>query len=722
MDKNTKNGLIRRFETSEIILHWANAVPFIILLISGGLMLFSRFGDIDLATLNLLRNIHKVTAVAWVVLLIISFFFIGPRLNFSNLRDIFRIGCDDVKWLFLAIRSIFNPKIEVPPAGKFNTGQKINSLLVFFYTVSFPVSGYIMIFHSSILLAWYIHASIFFMAITTVAGHLYLSFINPSTRVGLGGIFHGWVPKYYIVHHHSLTLGDYKEPMEDTEHLGGSFMKAEAMFLVLTIALGIVGFMIFNQGRKVSLSKGFNKIIRPNELSGVHKLKEINDCNKCHSYTGELKDEKCLDCHKIIKQRREEQMGHHGKHKGSCIECHKEHPKGLFGKIIKFDEKKFDHNLAAFKLEGKHAEVKCEKCHKRRQRTDEDAGGYYIGVKFELCTDCHKDPHKNGLGEKCITCHTYSGWKGKELKFDHDKDSKYKLEGKHNTVKCVDCHKPQTKEAGLMTATFRGLKYNLCADCHKDPHKNELGEKCLTCHTYSGWKGKEVKFDHDKDSKYHLEGKHKTVKCVECHKPRPQNAALATAILRGLKYKLCDDCHKDPHKETLGEKCLSCHTYVGWKGKELKFDHDRDSKYHLEGKHKTVKCVECHKPLTKDAPLGTTVLRGLKYKLCDDCHKDPHKEALGEKCLTCHTYVGWKGKGLKFDHDKDSKYKLEGKHKNVKCHECHKATKESGLGSAVLKGLKYKSCADCHKDPHKGELGATCDYCHNLSGWKKKGK
>ena len=567
---------IKRFEFSEIVLHWANAVPFLILLTTGALMMFSRFSHIDASILGVIKDIHKITGVTWVVLLTCAFLFTGLRLNLSNLGQILSWSADDLRWLVTAFRSIYNKNVKVPDSWKFNTGQKINSIWVVLYYIGFPVTGFIMYFHGSILLAWYLHASLFFTAISTVTGHLYLGFVNPSTRVGLGGIFHGWVPRYYVEHHHALTLRDAKKAKEDAgggpdykNLLGGSFMKAEIVILILAIIFGIAGFKVFYEGKRASLKRGLNSIIVPDELSPAHRLKEINRCTDCHDYTGELKDEKCFRCHKKIKERMEKKIGYHGNRKDHCRKCHREHP-GILGKIIKLDQKKFDHNLALYKLEGKHAQVKCDGCHKKRTRTnveDDSTGGYYIGVKFEFCTDCHKDPHKNELGEKCKTCHTLQGWKGKDVVFDHDRDSKYHLEGKHKTVKCVECHVPRPKDAALATALFKNLKYKLCTDCHKDPHRNELGEKCKTCHTLQGWKGKDVKFDHDKDSKYKLEGKHKDVKCAKCHKPKSENAALATALFKNLKYKLCTDCHKDPHKNKLGSACEYCHNLQGWEKK-----------------------------------------------------------------------------------------------------------------------------------------------------------
>ena len=265
------------------------------------------------------------------------------------------------------------------------------------------------------------------------------------------------------------------------------------------------------------------------------------------------------------------------------------------------------------------------------------------------------------------------------------------------------------------------MKFELCTDCHKDPHNNGLGSKCETCHSAVGWKGKDLKFDHNKDSKYRLEGKHASIKCVDCHKPTKQGSTdMSTAVFKGFKYDLCTSCHKDPHNNDLGSKCESCHNYSSWKGKDLKFDHNRDSKYRLEGKHDKIKCVDCHKPRPANAALGTAILRGLKFKLCTDCHKDPHGSELESNCLQCHNYASWKGKDVKFDHNRDSKYKLEGKHEKVKCGDCHKKNPNAAPGEASFKVAKFKLCGDCHKDPHKGVFGASCEYCHHLADWKKK--
>ncbi|MFC1524490.1 cytochrome b/b6 domain-containing protein [Thermodesulfobacteriota bacterium] len=730
----------KRFEIPEIILHWFQGAPFLVLLITGGMMLASRFYNMDLETFTLLKNLHKIAAVAWATLTPFAYLFIGPRIHFTNLKSVLTWGMADIRWMVLSVRCLFDSNIEIPDAGKFNTGQKINSLLVMAYFFGFAATGFLMWFRGTILVSWYLHASLFFAALSSVSGHLYLSFINPSTRVGLGGIFHGWVPLDYIEHHHALcltngerdrrkevTLGfsPEKRKIAEVDHKKkvGSSMKVEIIFLICTVILGGVGFWIFAYGQKASLEKGFNNIIRPRELSGAHNTKEIiGNCTLCHTYAGELANEKCLACHKIIQVRLVNSIGFHGTFTDkTCRECHKEHPALKTGSIIPFDPEKFDHSLAAFKKEGKHADpkIKCDDCHKKK-RKKVFPGIYYLGLQYDSCVDCHTDPHTSTLGTKCTQCHSVNGWQGKALNFDHNRDAQYKLVGKHAEAKCRGCHIPPKKNGPLGTAVFRGLKLK-CANCHKDPHQSQFGEYCLSCHIVSSWKGKDLKFDHNLDSKFKLKGKHAKAKCVDCHKTANEKAPLATALFRGLKPN-CTNCHKDPHNSNLGSECHSCHSFQAWKGDELNFDHNYDSQYRLKNKHAKAKCVDCHKPADPKAPLATALFRGMKTE-CTSCHKDPHAKELGTDCEKCHNFKDWRGDELQFDHNQNARYKLEGKHTKVACNQCHKPRPDNtaALGTAQFTNLMQSTrCDNCHQDPHKGEYGKDCLPCHTVSQFPPK--
>ena len=355
---------------------------------------------------------------------------------------------------------------------------------------------------------------------------------------------------------------------------------------------------------------------------------------------------------------------------------------------------KFNHDQTNYPLKGGHRRIaaKCDSCHKP-------------GVKFRSapheCQACHKkdDVHKGKLGPKCEQCHSVDNWKVPD--FDHDK-TRFKLEGGHAKAKCRDCHADQT---------YKDTPRE-CIDCHKkkddtDGHHGKFGAKCATCHNAVKWK--ESLFDHARDAKYALKGKHADAKCDTCHKEPLYTVKLPS---RCIACHRKDDNEKG-HKGGLGEKCESCHNEKSWKG--AAFDHDRDSDYPLTGKHRDVKCASCHKA-------GVTGTAGAPREKaprdCIGCHRRDdadkgHKGKFGEKCETCHTTKLWKD--VTFSHDRDTKYPLKGKHAKATCVSCHTGQ--------LYKDKTATDCIACHRKDdnekgHKGSLGTQCEACHSVNGWR----
>ena len=507
---------------------------------------------------------------------------------------------------------------------------------------------------------------------------------------------------------------------------------------------------------------------------GYHgHIKEEKECKECHTeHKGRdariadfdakkfdhaqtdflLKDKhldekvKCRDCHLSGKKYREAPVTCNGchkkddKHKGGlgtdCAKCH----------VVKdWKTTNFDHDKTDYKLLGKHVDVKCASCHIANKYKDTP----------KECNSCHKkvDKHKGSFGPKCESCHVEKSWK--EILFDHDKKTKYPLLWKHRETKCVSCHKGDLHKDKLKMT---------CDSCHTkdDKHKGKFGPKCETCHIEKGWK--EITFDHDKKTKYPLLGKHlPPAKCTSCHK----------GDLYKDKLKMtCDSCHTkdDKHKGSFGPKCESCHTERDWK--EILFDHDKKTKYPLLGKHRPpANCTSCHKgDLYKDKLQSNCYAchknddkhKGQEGKKCETCHNEQswnkakfdhrsshfpltgkhvqteckkchaaptykdaksdcfschekqdmetHKRRFGTACETCHNTRDWKV--WDFDHDK-TKFKLEGKHKDIKCYDCHQKPVDKKVT------LDF-ACAGCHDkdDEHDGKFGRLCERCHVMSSWK----
>jgi hypothetical protein len=260
--------------------------------------------------------------------------------------------------------------------------------------------------------------------------------------------------------------------------------------------------------------------------------------------------------------------------------------------------------------------------------------------------------------------------------------------GKHITTKCDACHKPELKESKEKIST-------VCVGCHlsKDKHKGDFGTKCESCHKEKDWK--EISFDHTRDTKYPLKGKHETVKCIACHTGKLYQQKLGQD---------CISCHKkdDVHKAQLGKRCESCHNEKNWK--DALFDHGRVP-FPLLGSHAKVECKKCHQTqLFRDAPTD-----------CFACHKKDdapvHQLRLGKKCESCHNARSWKA--WDFDHDKRTKFKLDGGHKKLDCYACHKKEMDDNI-------VVPRSCVGCHEndDKHQGEFGQLCERCHVTSDFR----
>lgn len=455
-------------------------------------------------------------------------------------------------------------------------------------------------------------------------------------------------------------------------------------------------------------AQSIEKLVMPGEVISGHAKYE-SECERCHKpFDKAAQNALCMDCHKEVGSDVANKVGAHGRLADpTCRTCHTDH-KGRAVDIAPINEKTFDHAKTDFRLNGAHADpakAKCDSCHRPKTKYREAP---------RLCNDCHQQidndkGHQGALGPKCESCHSEKNWT--ETTFDHEK-TKFKLKtgGKHFEVKCADCH----------TDGKRFQKTPLtCNGCHQKidrekGHQGKFGIKCESCHNDKSWK--EITFNHDRDTKYQLKGKHRPpTKCTVCHTP-----ATGTIYTEKLPTK-CVSCHKKDdrdkgHQGKLGDKCESCHSERDWK--DSLFDHDK-TEFKLRDKHKDAKCEACHKggvAGVKGKPRAAKVKAEMD---CVACHKKDdddkgHQGRYGAKCETCHGAKDWKLVG--FNHDHDTKYPLKGKHRPpVKCDACHLPA----LGE-IYKNKLDEACYSCHRkdDKHKGQLGKKCDSCHEEKKWE----
>lgn len=502
----------------------------------------------------------------------------------------------------------------------------------------------------------------------------------------------------------------------------------------------------------------------PGDLASSHKqLEGIQQCTQCHDLGKKIDDARCLDCHTLIKTRIANNKGFHGstetKNK-ACIECHHDHLGRDYAMIQwKPSREKFDHKQTGYILEGKHQKTQCEVCHKEafikdnavRARTGDGLllNKTFLGLSQD-CRSCHFDEHRDQF-DQCLNCHDFNDWKKSSDKiFDHNK-SKYPLTGLHTKVSCEKCHTSvsdprqkadhKTDEAYFK---YRPLQFANCTPCHADPHQNRFGQDCQKCHLTVSWKQiKNALFDH-RQTRYPLEGLHITVRCEKCHQPDTKKAA----VYKNMNFSNCTDCHTDAHAGQLTQRsdqghCETCHDVNGFRPSRFTISrHATESSYPLIGAHEKTDCNKCHIKANASEFLLRTGIRPrvdsahvilkFKEKTCQSCHIDIHRGQFADKlksndCDICHKTTIWKD--IVFDHQKNSDFKLIGKHEKTPCEKCHLLV---DVGTEIKRTL-YKPiptyCEHCHNDIHEGQFAeyktmtpshpkTDCAKCHSNDAFK----
>ena len=456
---------------------------------------------------------------------------------------------------------------------------------------------------------------------------------------------------------------------------------------------------------------------------GEPKTMPLSKCDSCHQkhqefpMTDDHSELKCSVCHV---------NGIYEKIEATCESCHSSPVNHIYNISTKCEA---CHTLEGWgQAIGKHTElpltkehsnVTCVKCH---------PNAVYV-AKSTLCESCHNLPVEHfKTTDSCESCHTTGGWTPAD--YDH---SFYKLENKHQTINCTQCHTDHQyvdtpKKCELCHTTSNDHEYSIdtrceachdtkgwktatshlsfplteqhsnlqCSDCHTDLAYKETPNTCGSCHTLpsehfntpkfnttiscdnchtsGGWTS--ASFDH---SFYPLSGGHSSASCNDCH---------ATGQYAGTT-RTCSNCHNAPsyHPVQNNNNCGSCHSNGAWK--PASYTH---TGFALTGAHASLACSSCHKGGTYTGLSST----------CESCHSPPANHPAGDvgNCGSCHSTTSFTGASL--DH---SGFTLTGAHASLACSSCHKGGTFTGLSTA---------CVSCHQTPstHSG-LSQNCFSCHS---------
>jgi hypothetical protein len=450
----------------------------------------------------------------------------------------------------------------------------------------------------------------------------------------------------------------------------------------------------FNHGARTRFKLEFKHADQ--NCRGCHRGSSPSDFEDFRSLIDNKGKTDCMGCHAHKKAHFDDKHPN-GRYKSSqCLECHMHPGDPTVPKNNKMSETAHGKD-GTFPLRFGHAKVPCANCHTGRDKANKTSFSS-LEPNCNANGKCHEDSlHQGSLGANCQGCHVAGDWY--KLTFNHNEpfpdDAKgevkaFKLKGEHLKNKCTDCHTKDRKFAEThATCSAEG--------CHQDDdaHKGRLGTKCEQCHQETG----DVTFNHQTQSRFHLDGKHLEVRCADCHpsitfKPRPVN---------------CYGCHPEPkvHRGQYGTRCEACHSTRTFE--DIKPLHDVGD-FALKGMHDNIACERCHKDTRPLAGSGN---------LCINCHRqdDIHNNSLSPRCGECHTQ--WSFAPARFDHTRVG-CNLTGIHRTLECNGCHKTGNYSGLSAR---------CASCHVDDaaraalvapgdgstHPAEV--TCSQCHNPNTW-----
>ncbi len=413
-----------------------------------------------------------------------------------------------------------------------------------------------------------------------------------------------------------------------------------------------VKFSEFNKTKKVSI--------------GIFRPIKSDNCNNCHSdkvHGDQFPTNKCENCHTVTQEWKQYTFKHESdQYKG-------------------------------YKLEGKHSQVECEKCHVRSEvlfsefnKEKRISAGKFRPLEYKTCLACHEDVHKGKYEQSCSYCHSPDSWEPKE--FIHDPVS-FELKGAHRTLTCKQCH-----EVSKITHTvqdYAGLESD-CSRCHRDQHMNQFDQFCSDCHMQSAWIP--VIFKHSGVG-FRLSGAHRSLDCDDCHFNNDYRSAATD----------CYICHASDHSKqhpSYSQDCTQCHSENAWL--PAKTSHQS---FQLRGIHASLDCLLCHKSGYPGQYAGTS------EDDCYTCHANDHSQqhpSFPQDCRQCHSENAWLPASQSHQY-----FNLIGVHATLNCEKCH----QSGYPGQYA-GVSEDDCFVCHESNYYKKhqtCPQDCTRCHNIFNW-----
>lgn len=226
MTKNNSGKTVERFTPATRLGHWVHVIAFLALLITGLALIFTGFGNLfGSAGLKATVSIHRFMAWPFTFLTVVILILGANKSTRRWIKDIFTWKKNDVDFIKAYPKEFFGIKTKLPKQGKYNAGQKVNSLLTIFGSLIMIITGWILYFPNAlspqtVSVALPIHSFFAMVMGAVMLGHAYLGLLHPGSKESIKGMLNGKVSLEYAGSHHALWVEELEADSGSTNNIG----------------------------------------------------------------------------------------------------------------------------------------------------------------------------------------------------------------------------------------------------------------------------------------------------------------------------------------------------------------------------------------------------------------------------------------------------------------------------------------------------------------------
>jgi formate dehydrogenase subunit gamma len=200
---------IPKYTFVERLLHWIHTASFIPLVVTGLVLYLDTLKPLAQGDAGQwMRLVHRLTAVLFIAEPLV-YGILQPRRLWMHLKE-FSFEKDDLGWLKNAFGYyVWGKHDAMPPQGRFNTGEKLNGMVMIVSWILFVVTGLVMWYGKGIVSAelfrWMvvIHDLTMIFALCMFIVHLFLAVAHPLMWAALVSMRFGVTSASYAAEHHA---------------------------------------------------------------------------------------------------------------------------------------------------------------------------------------------------------------------------------------------------------------------------------------------------------------------------------------------------------------------------------------------------------------------------------------------------------------------------------------------------------------------------------------